>query len=128
MLKKAGLLRYILVLLFTVCNVVVPIAANAVRDSGHTSLHLSYVKPLFNSSTSGISFKRTPVKNDHIKVRYMGGDCGYDPSPFSVKLAQLFFNQNIALPDHIVFIFSWAHLLFKLRGPPGGCRNESILV
>jgi len=104
-------------------------AASAIKDCEYSPRQLSYVKTLFSYSyTSCTSFEKTPVKNDHIKVRYMGGDCGYDPCSFSVKFAQLFFYRDISLPNRTVFIFSGAHLLFKLRGPPCGYINENVLV
>src|SRR5580704_13991950 len=115
--KKPGLLRYMFVILFVVCSAFLLTTSQPIRnDYKAFDWQFTFVKSTpVHSSFSFISFKKPSVKNDHIRVRYMGGDCGYDPSSFVMKFAVPAFNNVVPNPDHRSFIFSSANLLFKLR-------------
>ncbi len=119
MIKKAALLRYILfaVSILLLLTGVSAISSNKLPDGKE----LSYIKTAHgNPSRISFSIKTPVIKNDHIKVRYMGGDCGYYPSQFFVKFTAPIFIEVLSSAHHTSFVFSRIYLLFKLRGPPVG--------
>ena len=71
------------------------------------------------ASVSAHIVSNTRVLKDHIKVRYMGGDCGYDPSFLPVAIVPASFNAPISAGAYTSFVFSSSVAMFQLRGPPG---------
>lgn len=120
MLKRAGLLRCIFVTLAVVCSTLLLMPSpsigskNSLSNPGFTYLRSFSAEPAF----SWTSFKNPVIKNDHIRVRYMGVDCRHDPSSFAINFTVPEYGHAIFCPDNNSFIFSHVHLLFKLRGPP----------
>ena len=119
MIKKTASLRCIFFTLFGVSNLLLLVGIYAVSSSQQPyAKQFSYVKITQSNSFQTSSFNKPVIKNDHIKVRYMGGDCGYDPCSFLVKFTAQMFIEPGSSGHHASFIFSRNYLLFKLRGPP----------
>ncbi len=119
MLKKAGLGCYIYGALFIAHYLVTFGGRPATSHNIQGSRHLSYTIASPGAFAGyHVLFSTPTVKNDHVKVRYMGGDCGYDPSPLLVAMRMPKYNLSASPTDRTTFIFTPFQLLFKLRGPP----------
>lgn len=68
---------------------------------------------------SGISYKSTIGKKDHIRVRYMGGDPCYDIPKFYLHISTPLFADEAMKVTRPFFISGQHWSLFSLRGPPG---------
>ena len=127
--NKTSLLRCLFVTLFALGNIVMLLQASARADSRFGKRQLSFEQiPVNGYSGHSIFNKKLTARNDHIKVRYMGGDCGHDPSLPLLRINVPDF--NLAMADLFTgsFIFSRAHFLFELRGPPAGIESAGPLA
>lgn len=61
------------------------------------------------------------LRKDKIRVRYMGGECGYDQTAIVIGSALKKFTDCRKEGNYVSFISSSHHFLFKLRGPPALC-------
>ena len=105
-----------LLILFALCSHV-----NNSRHSGvHKNVPGSPAGTLAKSSVSkeSLDLKKTVIKNDWIKVRYTGGECGYDSPGLVIKFTIAAFVNHRYEAKYISFFASQYHILFKLRGPP----------
>jgi len=120
MLKKAGLLRCTFVTLVVVYSMLLLTATPSGGGKKSSSrLLFSSGKMLSGQAVSSNSiFKNPTVRNDHIRVRYMGGDCGHDPYSFVINFGSRRFSDPVFCLGNNSFAFANVHLLFKLRGPP----------
>ena len=73
-----------------------------------------------NTIAADRSFKRV-IKSDHLKVRYMGGDCSFDICLINLYQAAPEFSDNHISISAYFLIPSHEQLLLSLRGPPTGC-------
>ena len=115
MLKKVGLLLCLVIAIVTFCNCP---SAFTVSRYNNDELLLG-TKSLYNTNAFPAFYKKFPVKNEHIKVRYMGGECRYDAASFFLQHTDRDYDDNAFVENSTSFIFSRALVLFKLRGPPG---------
>ena len=113
MFKKVGLLFCLLVAIVAFCN-----RPFAFSLSDQNNEQISGSESLYNTNPFPAFYKSLPVKNEHIKVRYMGGECRYDASLFLLQHSNREYNDNAFVDNSTSFIFSRALVLFKLRGPP----------
>ena len=115
MLKKVGLLLCLIIAIVTFCNR----PSIVVLSSYNNDELLLGAKSLYNTNAFPAFYKKLPVKNEHIKVRYMGGECRYDDASFFLQHTDRGYDDNAFVENSTSFIFSRALVLFKLRGPPG---------
>jgi hypothetical protein len=65
-----------------------------------------------------LDLKKPVIKNDWVKVRYMGGECRYDASVFCIVISSPGYIDHFKEAGYTSGISSYTHFLFKLRGPP----------
>ena len=122
MFKKAGLLHCMFVALLAVYGLLLFVPSTA-KDSKNSNFYnkITTLRSFTAQSVPLWSVLKKPViKNDHIRVRYMGGDCRHAPSSFSLTGIVPVYRHAIFSTDNSSFIFFRVQLLFKLRGPPQG--------
>ncbi len=92
-------------------------AFHAIQASHYTPSSKNCTK---RTITAGHSFKAI-TRNDHLKVRYMGGDCSFDICPIDLYQAAPEFADKLVGISSYFLIPSHEQLLLSLRGPPTGC-------
>jgi hypothetical protein len=112
--KGKSILIYLVILLFAVTGSSV-LCSPEYGSAGHTlSCHLSHA----NNRSKTASFAHSLIKQDKLKVRYMGGECRYVASYFPLVIHSREFTDNETCESYISFESSCHYCLFKLRGPP----------
>jgi len=112
----ASFLFFLLVVFF--CNNL-PCEVYTSYASGHLSQQSAIQERSCTSSAApGFSYSKPTVKRDHVKVRYVGGECGYAPNSIVVATRLPEFVIKTVPVSPSCFISSYSSFLFKLRGPP----------
>ena len=118
MIKKLLVLRSPFLALVLICSLVVSILAPVPRGSEPANGNVSYVRLLnATSSAASLILKKSVAGDTHIKVRFMGGDCGYS-ALFWIEARTARYNELLAAGNPVSYLLARAHFSFKLRGPP----------
>ena len=115
--KRFSLLGRVSVAFFLLSSVfvsMVPPVAPGAKQRGNIT---SFIRSLQSAPVYSLTCKKSAAGNGHIKVRYMGGDCSYDP-PFSIGARIVSYNGFHAAGSPGSYVLLRRRFSFKLRGPP----------
>jgi len=117
MAKTAFFLRSRYAVLFFVGSLVATFASAPHVDQQHGG-NLSFVKLLYPASSGyAVNYKKAGAGTSHFRVRYIGGDCSFDPL-FSIGVNTGFYNGRCAAGNPVSYVLLKRQLSIKLRGPP----------
>jgi hypothetical protein len=119
MVKRKIIASFLSLLLFIFFNNNLPFELRPFHNNGYFTQSLSSLKSAKSLSESDLSVSKPIVKQVHIKVRYMGSQCGFHVAPFHIAFkTRAFVNPKVSIIRSCSFISSCDRFLFKLRGPP----------
>ena len=85
----------------------------ALSSNNATSLNAAH-----NTADIPAFIKNHSLRKDWIKIRYMGGECKYDPFVIPIITTPAEFIENTKRAEYASVVSSFHPFLFKLRGPP----------
>jgi hypothetical protein len=114
--RRNNIAVYFLTLLLAFCS---QAKTGGLYASHHTSAYSSaHLIALAKYANAPLELKSPVIRKDWIKVRYMGGECGYDAAVFHLVINPAEYIDYLSANPYDCFFSSQAHFLFKLRGPP----------
>jgi len=119
MAKRKSIACCLLALLLVFCSNNLPYDVYTSFGNSHFSGHSISLKTHLNTSLHpALSLHKSSVKRDHIRVRYMGGECGYNAPVSFITVTAFLFPEKAASIRYFSFVSSSCHFSFSLRGPP----------
>ena len=119
MIKGKSIAGYLLILLLVLFSNGQP------SYSFPATTALTAAKAVFSTSErntkTSIPLIASTLRKEHIKVRYMGGECPFDGTSICLHVPAVVFIDQVKRGSYVSIISSTPHFLFKLRGPPVYC-------
>ena len=115
-IRRKAIYIFLIALLFILNNNGAPYEAHTSVD--HTASYMFGRAPSAPVCYGAAAISKPAVNRDHIRVRYMGGECSFVSSPFPVSTRHEDFAENAATAKNCFFVPLGGEFLFKLRGPP----------
>jgi len=119
MLRRRTITFFLSLLLLAFFNSNIPCGVYKYYGVSHTATRLVLNNLVKSTQGEDISFNKIIAKRDHIRVRYMGGECNFNASPFLVNINPPQFVDGSISVANSAYIPGHNKFLFKLRGPPG---------
>ena len=119
MSRKLLFLRSLFVALLLVCNLFVSVVTpgEAVYErNGNKGPNLRILSPGYPAHS--LCYKIVPGRSNHIRVRYVGGDCGYHSSSLILRTGGAICDLIERACDLCAVTQTRSYFSLKLRGPP----------